>query len=574
MASRSRRSLLGAVLLVGVALVLTVPSPLGGRADPHALPQRPGAARPATEVVGNLGRSGPVGPALSGASARMIVSTDDPNAVPDDGLATNLTAFPSVSFPKNSSFQTGAEQVIGGFDAVFGLFTNDQTPPVAFFEVFNNSTDASVRLEYWVSLPIVQGDPYDFQLLSVGGGTWSLSVNGVAFGNNTTTAEFDFRASQATWEGGIGYSEVAIYSATTTVPSSYLATSALAVHRPGSGWYLPTEGAAHFIGPPGDAWGADGRIEIPDLPPGAVESGTSLGAVDANSSLWTGGPVPVNVTVSVSESNVSGLGAAPVTVTVASLSGESLEGVPVYIGDSLDGNASPSTVLTSNEGAASTLLLAPNVSAVAMDTIRATVTILGYVGTSTTGLAIDPALEVVLTASPSSLALAPNENTSVLFQTDTAGHQPVGEITLTFEGLAFNGVLGVPLFLVTYPDAGVTNATGALEVFVQAPSGSGSFAVFARVTSLGDWGHANVSVSVRSVPPSFWSRYGRDVEVGAGVGALVVVAGLVVVLLGRRRRGRSALPEMDLRSLRQRPGSEGEKIAPPVSRTPPASGTP
>jgi hypothetical protein len=570
MRRRPDRSIGALSVLFLLAAILVVPGLPAVRAAASPPTRSPGPPTVLERVVDAAGRPAPILPALSGASARMLVSTSDPNAVPNDGIATNLTAFPSVSYPKNSSFQTGAEEVIGGFDAVFGIFTNDVMAPVAFFEVFNNSTDASVRLEYWTGLPIVAGEPYDFQLTSVGAWTWSLSVNEVPFGDNTSTAQYPFGASLATWAGGVAYSEVAIYSETTTVPSSYLATTALAIHRPGSGWYLPVQGAAHYIGPPSDSWGAQGRAQIPELPPGAVQSGTSYAAVDSSSTLWTGGPVPVDVSLALDEPSVTGLGADGVSVSVTTVDGAALGGVPVYIGDSLGGNASPATVLTASSGSSSTLFLAPNVTAAATDTLQATVTVLGYTGGASAGVSVTPAAEVVVSAEPYTLAMTPNENTTLTFHTSSPSGAPAGEVYMTFEALIFDAAPGSALTLVTYPSAGITNGSGVLTVSVLAPPGAGTFAVYAQVASLGAWGHANVSVSVRSLAPSFWQQYGPAVtDGGLGLGAVFVLAA-IGLWLRQRGRARPALPEMDLRKLRLQAPDD----SPPVSRTPPASGTP
>ncbi|MCI4362415.1 MAG: hypothetical protein L3J77_04405 [Thermoplasmata archaeon] len=522
----------------------------------------------------------PGSPSALGAAARMIVTTSDPASVPNDGLGTNLTAFGTASFPANSSFQTGAEEVIGAFDAVFGLFTNDKTAPVAFYEIFTNSSDQVVRLEYWNALPVGPGAPFDFRIQQTMGTVWTLTVNGGLFGGSSANATFDFGAVTADWGGGFGFSEIAIYSTTTTVPSSYIATTALYVHRPSTGWYLPRNGTATYTGPPGAAWGVEGRSSLPSLAPGEVESGTSLAAVRNTSSLWSGGPVPVLVTVAPTAPTVPGLGVLAVSVSVSTLGGAALGDVPVYVGDTLGGNASPSTVLTSSTGTGATLLSAPNESASAADLVVAVVTILGYSGSASAPITVTASVQVGVVPSATALAVGPGASTSVTFRTVDASGRSYPGIALIFGTVQLGpaNASGGNLVLTATPDAGITDASGNFTIVVTAPPGAGTFALVATVTALGAWGHASVHVDVRPPTPTFWQRYGTTV-VAPVVGLLVLVAIVLAVVLSvrRERRRRPPLPAMDLRTLRQERGSGGSEAkgaAPPVTRTPPASGSP
>ncbi|MCI4356728.1 MAG: hypothetical protein L3K18_06270 [Thermoplasmata archaeon] len=549
-----------------------------------AAPSGAGAARGSSTRPGDAGVAvaplRPISPSALGAAARMVVTTSDPASVPNDGLGTNLTAFGTASFPANSSFQTGAEEVIGAFDAVFGLFTNDKTAPVAFYEIFTNSSDQVVRLEYWNALPVAPGAPFDFRIQQTSGTVWTLTVNGALFDGSSANATFDYGAVTADWAAGVGFSEIAIYSTTTTVPSSYIATTALYVHRPTTGWYLPRNATATYTGPPGAAWGVEGRNSLPSLAPGEVESGTSLATVRTNSSLWSGGPVPVQVAVAPTAATVPGLGVIGVTVNVSTLSGAALGDVPVYVGDTLGGNASPSTVLTSSSGSGATLLTAPNESASEADLLVATVTILGYFGSASAPITVTASVHVDVVPSPPTLAIGPGGSTSVTFRTvDTTGRSYPG-VALTF-GTAELGdpnASGAHLVLTATPDAGITDASGNLTIVVTAPPGAGAFALVATVTALGAWGHANVHVDVRPPPPTFWQRYGTTIILPVVALAVVGVIVIAVALSVRReRRRRPPLPEMDLRTLRQERGSggsEGTIGTPPVTRTPPASGNP
>jgi hypothetical protein len=568
-------------LLAAALLLLPATQPEGSpatsaRAGPRGAP----SPSPIPAVVPRVGALSAVAPAAGGASARMIVSTADPASVPNDGITTNLTAFPTATFPPSSSFQTGAEEVIGGYEGVFGLFTNDQRAPTAFYAIFSNTTDQTVRLEYWVALPVVEGVAYHFSLVRSNGTTWTLTVNGQLFGDNATTATFDYGALTATWLGGLGFSEVAIYASSTTVPRSYDASTAFAVHLPTSGWYLPRNGTVNYTGPVGASWGVEGRVELSQLAPGEVRSGTSLAPIRNTSVLWSTGALPVSVTATATAPTVLGLGVVGVGVNVTTLSGAPIAGVPVYVGDSLGGFTNPATVVTGGDGSAATLLAAPNVTATSTDVIRATVSILGYSGSASVSVTVTPAVEIVVTASSARIAVAPGSTSQLAFQTsDPSGH-PYPAVALVLTSVYAGNLSGVSgaAGLVVQPTAGTSDPNGTFVATLLAPPTSGEYAVQAAVTSLGAWGHASVNVSVRPPPPSFWAQYGSS-RIVPLVGAAIVVALLAVVVLWvRRRRGkRQPLPEMDLRRLRQAPEAPmgtPSSGGPPVSRTPPGSSTP
>ncbi|HXQ95264.1 MAG TPA: hypothetical protein VN864_08900 [Thermoplasmata archaeon] len=565
---RARAAVLVAVAVATILLVLPGSSPglAGARAVPAVAPRAGATLAPAT-----------VSPMVSGgASTRILVTTGDALAVPNDGIATNLTAFPTATFPADSSFQTGAEEVIGTYEAVFGLFTNDKTPPTAFYSIFTNTTDQPIRNLYWTGLPIVSGVAYDFQLAASNGTMWTLSVNGVDFGN-ASAATFDFGARTSTWLGGVGFSEVAIYSATTTVPVSFVATTALAVRHPGGSWYLPVNGTANFTGPPSAAYGIEGRAQLSGLAPGEVVSGTSLAAVRSNELLWNSGPVPVDVAVSVAPATAAGLGFVNVMVTVTTPTGTPLGAVPVYVGDTLGGSAAPSTVNTEANGAANTILTLANESGTVGDSVRGVVTVLGYVGSASTGLTVGPSVQILVSASTSSLAIAPGATTRVTFVTRSAEGALFPGVALSFTPIAGTGS-GSLSGVIAQPSSGTTDENGTITVQLLAPTVLGKYVLLAIVSDFGVWGRAVVSVDVRAPPPTLWERYGTTVilpALGAAVGVVVLVA---LVLLVRKRRGpRQGLPEMDLRRLRAR-GTESvtgpPAEPPPVSRTPPASGTP
>jgi hypothetical protein len=567
------------VLVALTGLLVFAPGP--GSAAPTSTHAPSVAPRLTDAVVPSVpGRPVTSPDSSGGASIRMLVTTADRASVPNVGLATNLTAFPGTTYPANSSFQTGAEEVIGTYEAVFGLFTNDQTVPTAFYAIFSNTSDQSVRLEYWAGLSVFSGAAYDFQLVESNGTVWSLSVNGEPFGDSATASTFDFGARESTWIGGIGFSEVAIYSDTTTVPVSFVATTALAVERPGGSWYLPVNGTANFTGPSSAAYGIEGRSQMSEFAPGEVASGTSLAAVRATEVLWTTGPVPVDVGVELSSATVSGLGVVNVQVNVSSPSAVPLGTVPVYVEDSLGGNATPSTVYTEADGVAATILVLPNESSTVGTTVRAVVTILGFVGSGSTGLTIEPSVQVIVTPNSAHLSIAPDANGTVTFQTSTTTGQPYPGVALTISSGAPGTGGGPPeaAGVVPEPSAGTTDLSGSLAVVLTAPPIAGSYAIVAVVSDFGVWGQATVHVSVEAPPPTLWQRYGPSVIVPALVIGLVAVVLIALVVMVRRRRGpRQSLPDMDLRKLRE--GGVDRTSGPPadggpVSRRPPASGSP
>ena len=330
----------------------------------------------------------------------------------------------------------------------------------------------------------------------------------------------------------------------------------------------------------GAAWGVEGRNSLPSLAPGEVESGTSLAAVRNTSNLWSGGPIPVQVAVTPTAATVPGLGVVAVTVTVSTLGGAALGEVPVYVGDTLGGNASPATVLTSSTGSGATLLSAPNESASEADLVVAAVTIFGYSGSASAPITVTASVQVVVLPSATTLAIGPGASTNLTFRTvDSSGRSYPG-VALTFGTVDLGpaNVSGGNLILTATPDAGITDASGNLTIVVTAPEGAGTFALVATVSALGAWGHGNVHVDVRPPTPTFWQHYGTTVVVPVvGLAVLVAIVVLVVLSVRRERRRRPPLPEMDLRTLRQERGSggsEGTSAPPPVNRTPPASGSP
>lgn len=575
MGARARRRLRDLALVPALALLLTLPTlpafpcgpaPLlaGAPASSAALP--PGPAHAGSPAVDPRTQVAPVEPLVGGGQGRVLVNTTDASSVPNDGLRVNLTDFPPSTLPADSSFQASVEEGIGGFLAVFGIFENTGTEPTAFFSVFTNQTNQNVRLGYWTSLALVPGEAYDFELVRANGTNWTLTVNRALFGGNASAASFDFGAVEATWLSSIGYSEVAIYSTTSTVPASLSVPLAFAVLRP-SGWYLPDAAAASYVGSGGAQWGVQGRLQRGTLAPGELETGSTIGNVTTGTLLWTGGIVPVSV--SIAPASPSGVATVPTQVSlgVHTLSGAPIPSVPVYLSDALNGTFVPSTVVTDPTGAGSSLFETPNVSRVQPDLLRATVTIFGYSGSTSTTYGLTPPRQVVLTADPPSPTVSPGGRVAVTFLASnrTGGVEPAVQLTFVVESTT-----GAPT---TEPTFGSTGPDGRLTVTVVAASATGSIVLSARVVQVGAWGHANVSIPVRSAPPSIWAQYSTALLEGA---LAIAIAALAAALILRSRRGRRGVPPMPLRRyLREREAERGPNgRAPPVSRRPPSSGSP
>ena len=181
---RVERALL-IVALLGVVTLLLATGP----------PRTPGTAQagPSGRVPGL--RPLETGPALQpmanglGAQGHLIVSPTDPRVVPNDGIRTNITAFDYVPIGPDDSFQVAVEEVIGGYDAVFGIFDNYARGPVPFFDVFTNQSVHSVHLAYGTQ-PVSGGTAYEFDLRASGGTVWTLRMNGAPLGGTMNTSSF------------------------------------------------------------------------------------------------------------------------------------------------------------------------------------------------------------------------------------------------------------------------------------------------------------------------------------------------------------------------------------------------
>ncbi len=492
-----------ALLVVGGALLTAgVPAATGPERATPAL---------ATVAAGHLVPA-VMDPAAAGATGKLLVSTPDPLALPNSGLRTNITVYSADTLPADTSFQISATETIGGFDAVFGVFENTRTFPVAFFYVFNNSTDAPVLTENWSSLPLIDGLSYDFELVSVNSTAWELTVNGEEFGANDSLAHFDFGASQATWAGGLLFSEIAFYGSVTPVPAVVNVPLTLAV-RGASGWYLPMSASTSFAGSGGSPWGVEGRAQHPTLAPGEIDSGTSVAPLPNGTGLWSGGVAPVRVGVSLSGS--SGVGTTPlfVTLTVDDTVGAPIPGVSLALGDALGGSSLVQPLVTDGTGTVEGAIELPNVSVAASDLISATVTLFGYEGTAGAAVDVLPALQVFLAAPDLPGTIAPGAQFTFTMRAADASGGTVAGATLVVTTPTVGGQVS--------PTEGVTGPNGTFQAQLLAPTVPTVMTLLVNVTGGGAWGHATFTVNVATAPPSFWALHGAQVELGASI----VVAG-------------------------------------------------
>lgn len=563
---RGRRRACGTVVVSALAvtlvtsLILLHPAPSGLRTSSGprgGIAVRVTPAAPA--VLGGIRPISPLGIAAGGGEGRIVANSTDGSIVPNDGLRLNITAFPSSPLPANSAYQVGAEEVIGSYEAVFGLFTNSANAATPFFSVFTNRTDLNVHLAYWRSLPLVPDSSYDFELARAAGTNWSLTVNGAEFLANASAATFDFGVSNATWLSSIGFSQVALYSTAPAVPAVVTVPLAFAVHQP-SGWRLPGNAQAYFVGAAGTQWGVEGRVQHPTLAPGEVQTGSQVGNVTNGTTLWTGGPVQVRVGVAFATPSEVATVPIATSATVVAIGGQPLPGVSVAFADGLGGNFTPPAGITNNTGVATILFLTPNVSAPANDPVTATVTLFGYTGSGLASVALTPPPEVYLAPSPSHPVVPPGGSATIAFIATNAQGAPQAGVFLAFAVAGMGSVS---------PAGSVTDASGTARIDVAPASGSSSETVTATVTGTGLWGAGRVVIAVHGSSSLF--------DLLAGVAPyipIVVVAAVIAVVVVLRRRRRRQIPAMPLREYAPGGGPTKGPDAPPVSRTPPSGGTP
>ncbi|HZY91640.1 MAG TPA: Ig-like domain-containing protein [Thermoplasmata archaeon] len=517
-------------------------SSLGDVTEPRRLPS-------AANVLGPIAA---LAPASTGGQGRLIVNSSDPAVVPNTGLRTNITNYFALPFPANSAFQVSAEETIGNYVAVFGIFQNDQFYPVPFFSVFSNVSDATVHLAYWSNLTLVGGQSYDFELTLESGTVWALRMNGVLFGLNASLATFDFQTNASTWAEGLSFSEVALYANTLTTPGILDIPLAFAVQRPG-GWYLP-EAAKSYMVTTQEGWGAVGRIQNGSLAPGELVSGLAITPLPNGTSLWTGGPVPVSVRLGLAAPSIRGTTIVEATASVYTSGGFPLSGVALDFGDGANSTFSPPYGATDATGFLSTFLGAPNVSASRNDQVTATVTLFGYVGAAAAGLTIIPPTQLFLNLSPGVLEAAAGSSLTVtVTAVDGSGAPGAGVLLLA-------SVLAGHASVTPYT---TTDAAGRATLVFTAPTNAEVVPLTVFVGAPGYWGHRNVNVTVRALPPTLFAIL-EPYVVGAGLALLAV--GIAWAIRSRRRK----LPPLPIPKLGL-PVDEGALPGEDesVSRTPP-----
>ena len=480
----------------------------------------------------------------AGGQGRLFVNSTDPAIVPNTGLRTNITDYYAAPFVPSSAFQVGAEETIGDYVAVFGIFQNDQVFPVPFFSVFSNVTDVTVHLSYWSNLTLVGGQSYDFALARTAGTNWTLTVNGVLFGRNASAATFDFQATAATWAQGIGFSEVAIYSGPLTTPGTLLAPLAFAVQRP-SGWYLPQEARGYLV--TSDAgWGIEGRAQNGSLAPGQIVSGQSVAPSPNGTVLWAGGPVAVSVGLGLSETSTRGTTIVEASATVVGPTATPLAGVALAFSDDAGASFTPPAGFTDLGGRLMTFIGTPNVSASRSDTIIARVTIFGYIGEASVPLMITPPTQLFLSAAPTAPSTRAGGSVTITVSAqDSTGAPGVGVLLLA-------SVLTGPATVTPFT---TTDSLGRATIVFNAPSSPSVVGLTVLVVAPGYWGQLRFNVTVWAEPPSLLLVVAPYL-VGAGIALAAVGA-----ILWARSRGKRRPPVPPLRL----PAPPEEEV--PVSRT-------
>ena len=543
------------LILAGLAPLMAAGGPAGTATNPI------GAPNPSWEAAKHVEAILPSGlhPASGGESTLSVVP-NDPMDFPNQGVETNITGFAPRNLAPLNAFQVAAEETIGAYDAVFGLFQNSSFGPIGFFEVFTATGDRSVHLAYGAPLATVPGLGYQFQLQQTRGTLWNLSVDGAQFASGSNASSFDFGTASATASPGLEFSEVAFYGSTpaNVVPDTLVATTAIAVLGP-NGWRLPTNATASFNGAVSGAWGAAGRAQAPALAPGEIRSGTSLPALRNGTTLWTGGPVPLFLALSLSSDRTTATLPVRANVTARDGSGTAIPQVPLAISDSRGGHSYGGGNETDGQGSAQLVLVTPNVSAAGTDVVSVYSTLLGYPGLSSAPLILTPALEVLLTASPGAPVVPINGTVTLTFRTSALGAAAPNT------PIQFSSSLGGSLS-VAYASSG---PDGSLALAFRAGGAPAIVAIHAVVVAPGVWGGLTVKVQVVRPAPSLLTQ----AEPYAVVGVAALLGGIVYATVRRRRI--AAVPELTFLSDARDPEPPSGPGDPPApNRRPPSEGSP
>jgi hypothetical protein len=524
---------LGAVLLL---LLLAAPAGPPAAAAPAA-PHGP-ALGPVSGGPPPVAPSRGVHADLPGGTAEQIVYANDSALAPATGVETNITEFTPISMPQLSSYQVSLEVVLGGLEVVFGIFQNTGHAPTAFRAEFTNRTDNYTSLAYWDNYTLQVGTSYGFALLRGTGTNWTLTINGELFGGSYANATVDCGVAALTWDHGVSFAVNVAYGPSTYVPATVTIPLAFATERGGS-WYLPHEGLATEIGSAGSPWGIQGRLQHPTMAPGEIASGPLVAPVANNTTMWTGGPVPVDVRLTLSNPSPAAFASVSLTTVVTDGNGTPLPSVPVTFSDSNDSPFFPALTLTNATGGALSAFTAPNASAPGLDTVRVSVAELGYNGSAAGSVATSPAVQLLVGTQSAPTRIGPGGSASFSFVLQTLAHAPAAGVAVLFT-LAGPGSVE--------PVAAASAADGSLPVTVSSDGQVAPLTVIAKVAAPGYWGHGSVEVQVSAAPPSLSDRL--QPYLLPIVGAVLVAAFLL--LLWWRRRPRGELPPLDLPAYRWR----------------------
>lgn len=524
----SRAGPWAALLAIPVAALFVINLPVGvvpTAPSPHPLAAVPSVARNPVDLAKAPGLR-PAGPNLGG-EVELRADARDPAAFPNQGAETNLTAFTPVSLPPGAKFQVSVVEIIGAYQAVFGIFQNSTSIPVAFYELFNNTSEALVRYVYWPFLILQSGTSYLFGLVYQTAGKWEFFVDHRPFDDNATIATVDLGTSEATWSSGLSWA-VSMITPEAIVPPSVNAPLAFATYQAGR-WYLPHLAIATNVGTPGSPWGIEGAQQHPTLAPGEVATGAAIAPLATGSPLWNGPPQPIAISVNVTPSVVPANGFAQVAVTTSRPGGPALPGVFVQLTDSAGSSFEPATVQTGPTGTGSTVLHASNASATQAETLVAVSTLFGFTGNGSTPVTIT-AVQRVFFDAPNEVTVSPSHTIGIAFRAVAANGSALASLPIAFGVNASASVL---------PEGALTDGNGSIVATVHAPGAPAQLYLTANVVGAGFWGATHVVVMVKS-PPTPWYDLVLP-YLGYGVLALAAAA-LVYLLLVRIRRRPTPLP--------------------------------
>ncbi len=498
---------------------------------------------------------------LSGGESTLFVTPNASGLLPNEGIEMNLTGFTSRSLDARSSFQVAIEETIGSFEAVVGVFENGSFGPAGFFEVFATAGDREIALDYGTPSVLVPGSAYCFRLSATSATNWSVTVNGAPFASPAEGGTFDFGTNEATSAGGLAFSEVALYSdvPSEVVPVALNATTAIAAEVNGT-WTIPTGATTSFEGSASGRWGVAGRSSDPDLAPDEVGTGSSFAPTPNGSVVWSGGAIPVTVSVTVGSPptgpapGVLGMETLPVDALVRTANGTPLPGVPLLLSDRLGGAPTPGGAVSGPDGNVTLDLVTPNVSAAGNDTLTVTSTLLGFPGSGSAIVEIAPAIEVLLDVAPAHPSVDVDGTLALTVTSRGLDGTIVGGTVVAFESIG-GGALSSP--------SGRTDAVGTVSVAYTAGAAVGSVTVRAIVEEPGAWGRASVNITVVPAPPPIVGSTSTGWVLAGAIVAAAIVGGLLL-----RRRPKLPLPASPVRT------AGTASVTADVSRTPPSAGTP